>query len=230
MHRVEIGKDIVERVLARRGRYHLFDAIPPEQTALLIIDMQPTFLAPGAPAEVPAARNIVGGINALANAVRELGVTVIWCTHANSRVGSQSDWSTFFDHFVADEVYERTIDSLSPGAEGAMVWPELEVQPDDPVIVKNRYSALISGSSSLERMLRSAGLEYLLIGGTKTNVCCEATARDAMMLDFKVVMVSDCLAALSDREHVATLETVIQQFGDVMDSGEVLAALRRRGN
>jgi ureidoacrylate peracid hydrolase len=56
-------------------------------------------------------------------------------------------------------------------------------------------------------------------------VCCEATARDAMMLDFKVVMVSDCCAALSDDEHRATLETIIQQFGDVMDSRETLAAL-----
>ena len=48
-----------------------------------------------------------------------------------------------------------------------------------------------------------------------------------MMLDFDTVMVSDCLAALSDDEHRASLETFIQQFGDVMNSQEVLAVLRR---
>ncbi|MBT3170992.1 MAG: isochorismatase family protein, partial [Rhodospirillaceae bacterium] len=45
------------------------------------------------------------------------------------------------------------------------------------------------------------------------------------MLDFKTVMLSDCCAALSDDEHRATLETFIQQFGDVMTADEALAAL-----
>jgi ureidoacrylate peracid hydrolase len=51
-----------------------------------------------------------------------------------------------------------------------------------------------------------------------------------MMLDFRVVMVSDCLAALSDDEHRAALETFIQQFGDVMTADEVLAVLNARAN
>jgi ureidoacrylate peracid hydrolase len=97
-------------------------------------------------------------------------------------------------------------------------------------VPKNRYSALIPGASQLERVLRSFGIQNLLIAGTKTNVCCESTARDAMMLDYNVVMVSDCLAALSDDEHRASLETFIQQFGDVMSADEVLAVLRARPN
>ena len=75
-------------------------------------------------------------------------------------------------------------------------------------------------------MLRNYGIDTILIAGTKTNVCCESTGRDAMMLDFKVVMVSDCCAALSDDEHLATLETFIQQFGDVMTGNEALDALK----
>jgi len=62
--------------------------------------------------------------------------------------------------------------------------------------------------------------------GTKTNVCVECTARDAMMLDYKVALLSDCTAALSDEEHRATLENVIQQFGDVLTAEEALAILR----
>jgi ureidoacrylate peracid hydrolase len=51
-----------------------------------------------------------------------------------------------------------------------------------------------------------------------------------MMLDFKAVMVSDCCAALSDDEHRSALENIIQQFGDVLTSDEVLERLRRRTN
>lgn len=105
------------------------------------------------------------------------------------------------------------------------VWKDLETSVQDILITKNRYSALIPGSSTLENMLRNYGVDTLLIAGTKTNVCCESTGRDAMMLDFKVVMVSDCCAALSEEEHQSTLETFIQQFGDVMTASEVVKKL-----
>lgn len=230
MHDIQIREEIVNRVLARRGRYHLFDDLDPKETALLAIDMQGTFVEPGSPAEVPASRGIVDNINELAEELRRLGVTIIWVTHANTYNGAGNDWPIFFDHFVADEVRERTIQSLAPDGDGQKVWHELRVEPDDLHVVKNRYSALIHGSSQLERILASRGLRNVLISGTKTNVCCEATGRDAMMLDYRVVMVSDCLAALSEDEHRATLETFIQQFGDVMTVSEVLAVLRRRKN
>ena len=79
--------------------------------------------------------------------------------------------------------------------------------------------------TSLGEVLRAKGIDTLLIAGTKTNVCCECTARDAMMLDYQVVLLSDCTAALSDDEQRATLENVIQQFGDVMSADEALALL-----
>jgi ureidoacrylate peracid hydrolase len=228
MHKVSVRQEIVERVLARRGRYHWFDRLEARRTALVIIDMQDTFCAPGAPAEVPPARNIVDDINHLTEELRLMAVPIIWVLHGNSQVAGGSDWELFFNHVVADEVRERTLESLAPGQQ--RVWSGLQVGPEDIQIVKNRYSALIAGSSGLERILRSLGIDTVLISGTKTNVCCESTARDAMMLDFKVVMVSDCCAALSDDEHRATLENMIQQFGDVMVADEVLELLRTSSN
>ena len=47
-----------------------------------------------------------------------------------------------------------------------------------------------------------------------------------MMLDYKVALLSDCTAALSDEEHRATLENVIQQFGDVLTADEALRFLK----
>jgi ureidoacrylate peracid hydrolase len=48
------------------------------------------------------------------------------------------------------------------------------------------------------------------------------------MLDFKSVMLSDCCAALSDEEHLASLETFIQQFGDVMTADEALERMQSK--
>ena len=224
MHRTTIRQEIIDRVIARRGKLHWFDRLEPARTALVAIDMQNTFCAPGGPAEVPGARAIVGNINRLSAGLRRLNSPVVWVLHANTQRGGVSDWQLFFEHVVAAEVRERTIESLAPGRQ--QVWPELDTSVEDIVLVKNRYSALVPGSSTLERVLRNLGIDTLLIAGTKTNVCCESTARDAMMLDFKVVMVSDCCAALSDDEHRATLETHIQQFGDVATADEVLAWLQ----
>lgn len=221
-----ISQHIIDRVVARRGQLHLFDSLDPARTAMVVIDMQKTFCEPGAPAEVPASRDIIEPINRLAAGLRAAGGTVIWCTHANVGVGTNSDWRNFFDHFVSDDLRSRTIESLSPGGSGQEIWAELDVGDADLKLFKNRYSALVPGSSQLERMLRSLDLDTLLICGTKTNVCCESTARDAMMMDFKVVMVSDGTAALSDQEHQASLENIIQQFGDVLTVDEILERLK----
>ena len=223
MHKVEIRREIVERVLARRGRLHLFDSLDPKRTALLVIDMQSAFVAPGAPIEVPAARRIVGPLNQLAAEVRRRGVTIVWVAHENRADGR--DWAGFFDAFVAPGRRAEAAAALTGGSKLQQLWPELEVGTSDLRVGKNRYSALIGSSSSLEKSLRERGIDTLLLAGTKTNVCVECTARDAMMLDFKVVLLSDCTAALSDDEQRATLENVIQQFGDVCTAEEALALL-----
>lgn len=228
MHRVEIRREIVERVLARRGRLHLYDSLDPKRTALLVIDMQNAFVAPGAPIEVPAARAIIAPINRLTAALRKRGVPVIWVLHENQAGGR--DWIGFFDAFVAPGRRAEAAAALAAGAELQKLFPELETAPSDLRVAKNRYSALIGKSSSLEHELRQRHIDTLLIAGTKTNVCVECTARDAMMLDYKVVLLSDCTAALSDDEHRSTLENVIQQFGDVLTAERALAFLFPTGD
>ena len=229
MHNVTIRQQIVDRVVARRGEIHWFTELDPRTSALVIVDMQNTFCLPGAPGEVPEAREIVPAINDLAARMRDLGVPVIWVLHTNSQSDGVSDWEVFFNHVVRNpDVKKRMVDSLAP--ENQKVWDDLIVEEQDTVIIKNRYSALAHGSSNLERVLRSRGIDTVLVGGTKTNVCCDSTARDAMMLDFKSVMISDCCAASSDDEHLASLETFIQQFGDVMTSEEVMDRMIRRND
>ncbi len=230
MHATGVRQEIVDRVLARRGRYHIFDALAASETAFVVIDMQNLFCEPGAPAEVPASRGICANINRMAAELRARGGLVIWITSATTYANGKSDWETFIRNFVAAGVQERTIEALRPDGPGETIWPELDVRDGDLRIRKNRYSALTPGASILQSVLQSHGIRHVLIGGTKTNICCESTARDAMMLDYGVVMVEDCNAALSDDEHRAALENVIQQFGDVMTVDECVAALDRKPN
>lgn len=225
MHHISIRQEIIDRVMKRRGRLHVHEKLDPGKTALIVIDMQNTFCDEGAPAEVAQSRGIVPNLNALTPRLRELGVPVIWVLHANSHYKGASDWGMFYDNFVSGEVRARTVQGNAP--ENQAVYSALQVDPTDMIVVKNRYSALIPGSSSLERVLRSLGLDTVLIAGTKTNVCCESTARDAMMLDFKVVLLSDCCAALSDEEHRSAMENIVQQFGNVVSSEEALAMLQK---
>lgn len=225
MHSSGVRQHIIDRVMARRGRYHLFDKLDPARTAFLIIDMINMFVEPDAPAEVPPSRGIVDNINGLTEKLRGLGARIIWITSPIMSNGTDSEWNLLFDLIVSDDMRERTMQACLPGSPGQQLWPELAVADSDFHVPKNRYSAMIGGSSPLERLLRSLGVDTILIGGTKTNVCCESTARNAMMLDFNVVMVEDCNAALSDEEHQAALETIIQQFGDVMTAEEIIKVL-----
>src|SRR5947209_7987330 len=110
MHGVEIRDAIVQRVLQRRGRLHLYDRLDRERTALVVIDMQNAFVAPGAPVEVPGARSIVPNINRLAAELRGRGVTVIWVQHQNERDGS--DWKAFFGTFVRPEAQAKAAQAL----------------------------------------------------------------------------------------------------------------------
>jgi ureidoacrylate peracid hydrolase len=225
MHPNELPAEIVERLRTRRGRLHLFDRLDAARSALVVIDMQHAFVEPGAPSAVPTAREIVPNINHLAAALRERGGTVAWVQASYTRTGP-GYWPLFFYYMVTPELSGRILDALSEGAPGHALWHELGVRPQDLVVRKNRYSAFFPGACELPARLRERGVDTVLVAGTMTNVCCEASARDAMMDGFKTVLVSDANAARSDAEHVASLATIVQFFGDVRTTGEVLALLR----
>ena len=71
-------------------------------------------------------------------------------------------------------------------------------------------------------MLRAKRIRNLIVVGTATNMCCETAARDAMMLDYRVIMVADACAARFDEDHMAGLTSFYQSFGDVRLTQEVI--------
>lgn len=224
MHPNELPAEIVERLRSRRGKLHLFERIEARRSALVVIDMQHAFVEPGAPSAVATACEIVPNINSLASALRSRGGTVAWVQATYTREGP-GYWPLFFDYMVTPELSSRILGALTEGARGHALWAELDVQPQDLRVRKNRYSAFFPGACDLPQLLRSRSIDTVLVAGTMTNVCCEASARDAMMDGFKTIVVSDANAARSDAEHVASLATILQFFGDVRTTSEVIALL-----
>lgn len=211
------------RVLRRRGRRFSHESIDAARSALLVVDMQNHFVAPGFPNEIAAARGIVANINRTARAVREAGGTVVWIQTTAS--GALERWANHHRHDLTPERARARLASLAEDAEGFKLYPLLEPVTGDVFVRKVKYSALIQGSSDLDAQLRRRGVESLLIAGTTTNVCCESTARDAMMLDYRVVMLSDANAAATLEEHGAALNSLALFFADVMTVDEALARL-----
>jgi ureidoacrylate peracid hydrolase len=94
------------------------------------------------------------------------------------------------------------------------------------VIEKTKFSALVQGSSGLDAYLKERGIDTLIITGCLTDVCSESTSRDAMMLNYRIILVTDANAADTDADHNGTLCAVYTTFGDVMPTDMVVDLLR----
>lgn len=224
MHKFEMPADYVRRVVARQGRAHTCETFDGPKTALVVVDMQNFFMAPGQLAAAPMADDIMPNVNRLAAAVRAAGGLVVWIRN-QVLPESVDSWATFHERFVPAESQGR-LKEMAPGSFGHALRPGLDVQPQDLIVAKRRYSAFIAGSSGIELVLRDRGIDTLIITGVATNVCCESTARDAMMLNFRTLMVSDGCATVTDQEHADALTSFYLQFGDVQKTDEIIARLQ----
>lgn len=221
-----IPDQIVERVIARRGGEHCFADLDPARTALVVIDLQHAFMTEAVGhAVVPAARDIVPSVNRLAAAVREAGGGVFWIQMTHD-ARCLDEWSVTHE-MASPEMREKRIAALSEGTQGHQLWPGLDLRPEDEIVKKYRYSAFMPGTSELPGRLRVRGFNTVLITGTVTNVCCESSARDANMTNFRTIMVSDGNAASTQEEHDASLAAFYNVFGDVMDTDMIMDCLKR---
>jgi ureidoacrylate peracid hydrolase len=221
MHPYVIPASVKERVIRRMGKLLARDTIEGKRTALLVVDMQNYFCAEGFPAEVPLARAIVPNINSIARAIRAAGGIVVWIQTTSA--GGQAYWARFHANMLSPARRKTRLAGLDESSKGFELFQGLDVLPDDLRVKKIKYSAFAPNSSNLDGQLRSSGIDTVLVAGALTNVCCESTARDAMMYDYNVVMVSDANATLIDEEHAATLNTFMMFFGDVMSTEEAIS-------
>ncbi len=212
-------QQVIDRVMEKRGRLHVFDSFDPRRTAFAVIDMQ-NFFVKGA----PPCLDVIPNINRLAAALRSAGGTVAWVLlTVAERPGGPSLWPLYHEHFFTGEKAKAHKDGLTRDTEGHALHSGLDARPEDLFCEKTRFSAFIQGSSDLHDRLQERGIDNLLIGGTLTNMCCESSARDAMMIGYRTIMVEDCSASRLPEEHLVGLTSVYQSFGDVRSTDEVIA-------
>jgi ureidoacrylate peracid hydrolase len=224
-HTFTMPQDVLDRVAKRRGNFRALDHADPRKTALVVVDMQNAFMMPGvAHALCAMAPSIVPNINRLADALRAAGGTVVW-VRTTATPECLTEWSQYYEHLTPAQQQKR-IEALADGSKGHEFWPELDMKRDDLTVTKLRYSAFIQGASDIEAQLHARGIDTVLITGTVTGVCCESTARDAMMRNFRSIMISDGNAANTDQDHANSLIAFHLTFGDVETTDAVVTHLR----
>ena len=223
MHKYVVPDHIRARVIRLQGKPFALDSIDAARTALVVVDMQNYYVAEGFPSHSPQAIEIVPNINRMAAAVREAGGRVVWIQTDSAQ--ALTKWGKHHKYKLTEENAARRLRLLSESDEGFKLYRTLDPRPEDLYVRKIKFSAMIGDSSNLDAVLRENGLDTLLVAGTKTNVCCESTARDAMMLNYKVAFISDGCATFNDAEHNATLDIMAYAFADVMSTDECLALL-----
>ena len=184
--------------------YNVRTAWPnPVKSALLVMDLQEYFL--------PVLSPIVGNILSLIEACRSKGIKIIYTRHGQN---SEEDGGMLLKWW--GEVIIN----------GTAKWDLIKaINPHDnePVIDKNRYSAFTG--TSLDETLKYRKIEDLIITGVLTNCCCETTARDAFVRDYRVFFVSDATATVSEDLHLASLKNLAFGFAHIMDTKTLCSSI-----
>jgi len=177
----------------------------PERAALLLIDMQEYFRGIAAPV-LPALQRLLG-------AWREFAAPVVYTQHGHEDPANDGgmlfEW--WDDHILVNSPEWDLLPEIGP-AEG------------DPVFAKKRYSAF--HGTGLEDHLRERGVRELVIAGVMTNLCCETTARDAFVRDFRVFFLTDGTATADRAMHEASLRNLAYGFATLLKCDDVIDGLR----
>ena len=152
--------------------------IDPSTTALIVVDMQNDFVAPGAPMQSPAGHAMLPHLQRALACCREHGIPVIYTAHVHRAGGCDLGLLAHAPPIGRGE-------ALVDGSPGAAIFPEIAPRDGEIVITKHRFSAFYG--TDLEIILRGLGVTTVVITGVTTENCCHATARDAFFRDFQVV-------------------------------------------
>jgi ureidoacrylate peracid hydrolase len=202
------------------------ERIEPSKSALIVVDMENDFVAPGAPLETPAGRAMVPQLARALACCREVGIPVIYTAHAHRPGGCDLG-----RRLAANPIVGRGR-ALVEGTPGVAIFPEIAPRDGEIVITKHRFSAFYG--TDLEIILRGLGVTTVVITGVTTENCCHATARDALFRDFRVVFLADATATddypdlgygamTADEIHRATLVILAASTAEVMTTDAFIA-------
>lgn len=223
MHKIAIDPWFLDRARSSRGgRINAYETLVASRTALVVVDMQNYYVADDMPYAIRLGPAIVPNINRLAQTTRATGGLVIWI-QTEGRIHDPDDWPNRKE--ASPDIWPARQSLLAKDNAGYRIYPTCEVLPSDLIAEKTRYSALLPYPCDLSAILEKNGIDTVMITGVATSTCCESTARDAVMLDYRTIMVSDGNADHTDALHNHTLGKFLVTFGDVQSTDQLIEKL-----
>ncbi len=165
--------------------------LPADRTAVIIVDMQNDFVKPGGKLYVPAAQKTIEPIRRLLGKAREKNVMVAY---------------TMDTHYPGDPEFRIWGEHAVKGTWGWQIVDELKPVEGEVVVEKTRYDGFYG--TPLDDLLRSYGIENVVVVGTVANICVLHTAGSAALRHYRVVMPMDGISALNEFDYYLTLRQV----------------------
>jgi len=198
-------------------------AVVPASLALINVDVQNCFVTES-PLASPEALQVIERINRLAATCRAAGILVIHVSHVLRPDGSNAGILGEIVPIVKQGI-------IAQGSRSAALHRALVIDERDMLLEKARFGAF--HGTELERMLRSRGIDSVMITGISTTVCCETTARETTVRDFRVFFLSDGTASSGFGElsaadlKRAACATLGRMFGQVVTVDEMIDMIER---